>query len=45
MNNQNIMLEISLPYEKIEKMEIENYYVLMNVENNYLDILLSTKGI
>ena len=45
MNNQNIMLEISLPYETSRKIEIKNWYVLMNDENIPVDIPLSTKGI
>ena len=45
MNNQNIMLEISLRYKKSRKIEIKNEYVLMNVANNFCDVALSTKGI
>ena len=36
MNNRNIMLEISLPYETSRKFEIKNKYVLMNGENIFL---------
>ena len=42
MNNQNIMLEISLPYGKSQKTENENQYGLMNAENNSFDKPLST---
>ena len=45
MNNQNIMFVISLPYEKVENVEIKNKYVLMNDENISFDIPLSTWGI
>ena len=45
MNNQNIMFVICLPYEKSKKNEIKNKYVLMNDENIFFDIPLSTYGI
>ena len=45
MNNQNIIIVISLPYETTQKFEIKNKYVLMNDENNVFDIPPSIKGI
>ena len=42
MNNQNIMFVICLPYEKFEKIEIKNKYVLMNDDNDFFGIPLST---
>ena len=36
MNNQIIMFVICLPYEKSQKIEVKNKYVLMNDENIYI---------
>ena len=42
MNNQNIMFGYTPPMEKLEKSKNVKQYILMNVENNFFGIPLST---